>query len=219
MADSAPGSLLDIPDEPPRRVRGVVAALVGAAVVIVGGVVLARTFALGGTSRPWLAVQAVVALPAMVVAWLLAGAHPHRTWLAVGAMVVGLATQPVAAAGVVPSAARLAQTVDAIGLPGEITRDVRVGNGRCRPSCSELRRTAVAKGIAYAKARAQVEGILRARGFKVTLYGHRPGEPERIDALSDDLLAQFELRQIALDQTRIAAVWIARGPAADSEVG
>ena len=216
---SAPGSLLDLPDEVRRPWRGPVAAGVGGVVVLVAGVVVARTFALAGSTRPWLTVQAVVAIPAMVVVWLLAGPHLWRTRLVALAMVAGLATQPFATSGITASPQRLAQTVDHIGLPGDVVRQVFVGNGRCAPACSELRRTVRVKGVAYAKARAQVEGIMRARGFKVTLYGHRAGQPERIDAVSDDLLAQFELRSVAPDETRVASVWIVRGPTPKNEVG
>jgi hypothetical protein len=216
---SEPGRLLDLPDEPRREWRGVGAAALGAAAVVVVGIVVARTFAFGGFERPWLAVQAVVALPAMVVAWLLAGPHRARTWVTAAAMIVGLALQPVATSGATPSPTRLAQIVDALGLPGTTVREVRIGNGRCRPACSELRRTTVARGMSYASARAEVEGLMRARGFAVKMYGHHAGQPERIDANSDTLRAQFELRESSLAVTRIAQVWIAVGPTPSNTVG
>lgn len=216
---SEPGHLLDLPEEPARTIRGVPAAVIGVVVVVVGGVILARTLALGGTTRPWLSVQAALALPAMIVAWLLVGPHQWRTGLTVAAMTLGLVLQPLATSGATPSPARLAQTVDSLGLPGDNPRDVYIGNARCRPACSELRRTTVARGISYAKARARVEGLMRVHGFKVRMYGHRAGAPERIDAESDDLLVQFELRQVALGETRVASVWLPRGPTPDTEVG
>lgn len=216
---SEPGRLLDLPDEPRRRWRGLPVALGAAALVLAGGVVVARTFALGGWERPWLAVQAVVALPAMVTAWLVAGPHRHRTWLTAGVMLAGVVLQPVAVAGVTPSPNRLAAIVDGFELPGETVRDVKIGNGRCRPACSELRRTAVATGMSFTKARAGVEGLLRAHGFTVRFYGYGPGDPLRIDAENDALRAQFELRAVTLDETRIAQVWLAKGPAPAHEVG
>lgn len=216
---TAPGALLDLPDEPERQWRGVAAALVGAAVALVVGVVVARTFALGGYARPWLAVQAVVALPALLAAWFFAGPHRLRTVVTVGVVVAGLALQPVATSGTTPSPQRLGDIVDGFGLPGETVRDVHVGNGRCRPACSELRRVSMARGLAYAKARAQVEGLMRARGFEVLMFGHHPGEPERIDARNDHLRAQFELRVVELGVTRISQVWITLGPRPDRQVG
>lgn len=214
-----PGHLFDLPDEPKRQLRGPVAAAVATLVVLVAGVVVARTFALAGSTRPWLTVQLVLAVPAMVVAWLAAGPHRQRTWIVVAAMVVALVLQSVASSGITPSPARAAQLVDDLGLPGELIRETKVGNGRCRPSCSELRRVSVAKNISYAKARANVEGLLRAHGFTVKMYAHAPGAPERIDAANDDFLVQFELRQVAPGETRISAVWLARGPRSDFEVG
>lgn len=216
---SEPGRLLEIPDESPRQWRGPLTAAVAAAVVIVAGVVVARTFALGGTVRPWLTVQAVIALPALLVAWFLCGPHPRRSWIAAAVMLVGLIVQPLATAGVTPSPDRLAQIIDALDLPGETVRDIKVGNSRCRPACSELRRTGVVKGIAFIKAKGQIDSIMRAHGFTVKEYGHRVGEPTRIDVSNDDLLGQFELRFVALGETRIAQVWIARGPASDVEIG
>ena len=213
------GTLLDIPDEPPRQRRGVAAALSGAAVVLIAGVVVARTFALGGWVRPWLAVEAVLAVPAMIVAWVLAGPHPRRTWITAAVMMVGVLLQPLAAAGATPSLPRLAQIVDDVGLPGTTIRDVRVGNGRCRPACSELRRTSVARGIAYAKARGQVDSALRAQGYEIKAYGHRAGQPERIDARKGKVFVQIELRHTQLDETRIAQVWITLGPRPDTQIG
>src|SRR5687768_877585 len=104
---TALANALDIPDEPPRQWRGVPQALVGAAVMLVLGVVLARTFALGGWVRPWLAIEVAVGLPATLAAWLLAGPHPRREWLTAGVLVVSVALLPVAAAGATPSPERL----------------------------------------------------------------------------------------------------------------
>lgn len=214
-----PGRLFDLPDEPRRRVRGPLAAAVVALVLLAAGVVVARTFALAGTARPWLSVQLVLAVPAMVGTWLAAGPHRHRTWIVVGAMVAALALQPVTASGITPSPSRVAQIVDALGLPGRTVRESSVGNARCRPACSELRRVSSVTGISYAKARANVEGLLRAHGFKVHVYPHSAGAPERIDAQNDEFLVQFELRSVSQTTTRIASVWLARGPRSDFEVG
>jgi len=216
---SEPGRLLDLPDEPKRRVRGVVTAIIASALVLAGGVIVARTFALGGGTRPWLTVQAVLALPVIVVAWFAAGSHRWRTAITVGAMVVGLGLQPVATAGITPSTRKLASIVDGLSLPGKTVRNVTVGNSRCRPACSELRRITIAKGLSYASARAEVEGNLRARGFTVRMYPHRAGEPERIDAENRVLQAQFELRYLAPAETRIASVWLVKGPTPDTSVG
>lgn len=216
---TAPGTLLDLPDEPSFQWRGARTGLLGAAAVLAAGVVAARTFALGGSIRPWLAVQAVLAVPAMLVAWLLIGPHRRRTWITAGVMVAGLLLQGVAASGATPSPARLSRMIDSFGLPGETVRDVHVGNGRCRPACSEVRRVSIARNIAYAKARARIEGLMRAHGFTVTMYGHHAGEPERIDAEKDKLRVQFELRVAKLGETHIAHVWIADGPTPDNEVG
>lgn len=180
---------------------------------------LARTLALGGTVRPWLAIEAVVAVPAMIVAWLLAGPHPQRTWIAAGVMVAALFVQPLAASGATPSPTRLARIVNALGLPGKTTHEVRIGNGRCRPACSELRRVSIVRGESYASARSDFEGNLRARGFDVRLYGHHAGEPERIDASNDKYLVQLELRVVSLGVTRVSQVWVARGPAPAHSVG
>ena len=134
-------------------------------------------------------------------------------------MVLALALQPLATSGATPSTARLQQIIDDIGLPGETIGEVRVGNGRCRPSCTELRRTSVVKGMSYAKVRGQIDGLMRAHGFELKVYGHHPGQPERIDASSDRFLVQLELRDIGLAETRVAQVWIARGPAPEGRVG
>jgi hypothetical protein len=216
---TALANALDIPDEPPRQWRGVPQGVVAAAVVLAVGVVVARTFALGGWVRPWLAIEIVVGLPAALVAWLLTGPHPRREWMTAGVVVVSLALLPLAAAGATPSPERLQRVVNALELPGETTRDVRIGNGRCRPSCSELRRTAIARGTAFDKVRSQLEGILRYRGFEVREYAYNPGEPLRIDAQTDDYFASFELRQNTPGVTRIAQVWIARGPKSENKIG
>jgi hypothetical protein len=210
---------LDIPDEPPRQWRGVMQALVGATVLLVVGVVAARTFALGGWVRPWLAIEIVTGVPAAGAAWLLVGPHRRREWVTAGVFVVSLFLLPVGSAGATPSPERLQRIVNAIELPGVTQRDVRVGNGRCRPTCSELRRTAVAKGVSFDKVKAQIEGILRYRGFTVREYGYDTGEPLRIDATSDDYYASFELRNVTPGETRIAHVWIARGPKSEHKVG
>jgi hypothetical protein len=212
-------STLDLPDEPKRQLFGVPAALIGGAAWIAIGIVLARTFAMGGFERSWLAIGATVAIPATIIAWALAGPHRFRTWIAAVVMVVGVVLTPLASSGATPSPARLATIADDLELPGATVRDVRLGSGRCRPACSELRRTAVVRDISYAKVRAQITGILRASGFEVRIYAHRVGQPLRIDAKKRRLLASFELRQVSASETRIASVFIAKGPAPDHEVG
>ncbi len=217
---TGPASALDIPEDEPRAWRGVTAAAAGSAAWVGAGVVLARTFALGGWQRPWLAVGATLAVPAALLAWVLAGPHARRTALTAATMVLGVALVPLVSAGATPSPARLSAMVDDLGLPGETVREVHVGSGRCRPECSEIRRTSVAKGIAFAKVRAQLAGILRASGFDVRVYSHDIGEPVRIDAAKPKLRAQFALVwNPASFETRISSVVIARGPASDHEVG
>ncbi len=210
---------LDLPDEPRRELRGIPAALVAGAIWIAIGIVLARTFAMGGFERSWLAVGATVAVPATIVAWALAGPHRFRTWVAAAVMIVAVALTPLASSGATPSPARLAVIANDLGLPGTTVRDVRIGSGRCRPACSELRRTAVVRDISYAKVRAQITGILRASGFEVRVYAHKVGQPLRIDAKKPRLLASFEVRQVTTSETRVASVFIAKGPPPDHEVG
>ena len=218
MSEPRP-SILDIPDEPRRDRRGVPAAAIGAAVCIAMGVVCARTLALGGTVRPWPAVEAVVAVPAMIAAWVLVGPHRQRTWITAGVMVVAVIVQPLAASGATPSPTRLARIVDHLGFPGETRHEVRIGNGRCRPACSELRRVTVVRNQSYVSARADFEGNLRARGFEIRQYGHHAGEAERIDAQNDDYMVQLELRIIGVGVTRVSQVWVARGPTPRHSVG
>ncbi|MEY2470059.1 MAG: hypothetical protein QOF21_2757 [Actinomycetota bacterium] len=212
-------SALDIPDDEPRVWRGLPAAAIAAALWLVVGVVLVRTFALGGMKSANLIVGASLAVPAMVVAWLCAGPHRPRLLAAAVAMVAGVALIPLASHGATPSPARLAEIADAIGLPGSTVRDSSVGNGRCRPSCTELRRVAVAEGSSFVKVGAQVFAALQTRGFTVKVYPHAVGAPQRIDATSKKLWVSIELRQTTLVKTTIAEVFLAQGPAPDHSVG
>jgi hypothetical protein len=216
---TALANALDLPDEPPRAWRSPASAAVAAALWLAIGTVLCRTFALGGWERPRVAVGLVLAAPAAIVAWLLVGAHPRRTLITAVAMLVGLLVIPLASAGATPSPARLRQIADAIGVPGKVVHEVQIGNGRCRPACSELRRTSVASGSSYVKYRAQIEGALTARGFEIKRYARRAGEPDRIDAVSERLLVSVDMRMLDLSRTRIAQIYIARGPKPDHSVG
>jgi hypothetical protein len=211
--------ILEIPDEPPRQWRGLVSAAIASVAAIVLGIVLARTFALGGFVRGRVLLGLCVPVPAAIVAWGLAGPHRFRTWVTAAAMVVGVACMPIAGAGATPSPARLSHTVDRLGLPGTNVHEVRIGNGRCRPACSEVRRVWKATGSSFVKFSAQVEGALRSREFTVRTFSHRIGAPSIITAENDDLIASFELRAVSLNETRIAGTFIAKGPTPTHSVG
>jgi len=210
---------LEIPDDAPRQWRRLPLAVVAAAAWLVVGVVIARTFALGGMERRVLLVGALLAIPAGLGVWLAAGPHRFRTAASAIAMVLGVALIPLASAGATPSTGRLAELADSIGLPGTTIRDRAIGNGRCRPACSELRRTAVVDGISIVKVRAQVVGALKSAGYEVRVYSHAPNAPQRIDAGGKKVLVSLELRRTTEARTTIAAVFLAQGPAPDHEVG
>lgn len=182
-------------------------------------VVVARTFAVGGWTSPVLPLGSLLALPATTVAWVLVGNHDRRTTIAAAAMIVGLLAMPVASAGATPSTGRLASIANNLDLPGTVERDVRLGDGRCRPVCSELRRTSVVDGIAFAKARTQVRAALVGHGYSVRVYAHAVGAPQRIDAAKGKVLVSLELRLLNDGRTRIAAVFLAQGPAPNTSVG
>ncbi|HVT76484.1 MAG TPA: hypothetical protein VHD87_05600 [Acidimicrobiales bacterium] len=211
--------ILDIPDEPPRVWRGVPAAAISAAACVVAGTVLARTFAVGGLQHARLALGLCVPVPAAIAAWLLAGAHAWRTAVTAVAMVVGIAFMPLASHGATPSPARLSALADHLGLPGVKVHEVRIGNGRCRPSCSEVRRVSTAKGSSFVKTAAELQAALRVRGFTVKLFAHAVGAPTVISAESSRITAEFELRPVDLDVTRIAGTFIAKGPTPAHSVG
>ncbi|MEY2419281.1 MAG: hypothetical protein QOG90_1961 [Actinomycetota bacterium] len=211
--------VLEIPDEPPRQWRGLLAAIVGGAACIVVGVVLARTFAVGGFVRGRLVLGLCVPVPAAIAAWLLAGADRLRTVVTAAVMIVGVLFMPVGAAGATPSPARLSAMVDDLGLPGATLHEVRIGNGRCRPSCSEVRRVSTAKASSFVKVSAQLQGALRVRDFTVRLFSHRVGAPTVITAENDKMTANFELRVVSLAETRIAGTFIAKGPTPAHSVG
>lgn len=210
---------LDLPDEPPRPWRGPALALGAAAVVAALGVIAARTLALGGTTRPFLAVGVVTAIPALIVGWLLAGPHDRRTAIAAGAMALGIVGIPIGVAGATPSVARLTQIADGIDLPGKVVTSRSLGNSRCRDACSELRRTSTITDISFAKARARVIAALRNDGFSLREYPHAADAPIRIDATKGKVFVSVELRFVDLDQTRLATVFLADGPAPDHSVG
>jgi hypothetical protein len=211
--------ILDLPDDTPRPWRGVVAAAIGGVVVIVAGVLLARTFAVGGFERNRPLLGLCIPVPAAIAAWFLAGSHSLRTAITAVVMIVGVAVMPLAASGATPSPARLSAMVDGLGLPGVKVHEMRIGNGRCRPACSEVRRVSTARGIAFAKVAAQLQGALRVRKFTVRLFPHRPGAPTRITAENDDMTAEFELRVVELGETRIAGTFVAKGPPPAHSVG
>lgn len=194
-------------------------AVVAAIMWIVLGVVVARSFAIGGWTSPILPLGSLLAIPAMTLAWVLVGNHPRRTTIAAAAMIAGLVAIPVASTGATPSTGRLASIANDIDLPGTIERDVRIGDGRCRPVCSELRRTSVVGGIAFVKARTQVRAALVGHGYSVRVYAHAAGAPQRIDAAKGKILVSLELRLLSDGRTRIAAVFLAQGPAPDTSVG
>lgn len=210
---------LEIPDEPRSFTRGPLPALVGAAAALAVGVVAARTFALGGLPSANLVVGSTLALPALLVAWALAGPHRHRTLLTAVAVVAAVALVPLASAGATPSTARLAALVDDIGLPGRVQRETRIGNGRCRIACSEIRRVAVVERLAFAKVHGKVYFALRSRGFEVKLYDYAVGAPARIDAKYKKILVSVELRAVGENRTRVATVVLADGPAPSHSVG
>jgi hypothetical protein len=211
--------VLEIPDEPLRQWRGLVTAALGGAACIVAGVVLARTFAVGGFVHGRVVLGLCVPIPAAIVAWLLAGADRLRTVVTAVVMVVGVALMPLAASGATPSPARLSAMIDNLRLPGTTQHEVRIGNGRCRPACSEVRRVSTANGSAFAKVSAQVQGALRVRKFTVRLFSHRVGAPTVITAENDKMIANFELRMESLGKTRIAGTFIAKGPTPAHSVG
>ena len=216
---SALASALELPDDPPRAWRGPATGAAAAVVWLVAGVVIARTFALGGMTSANLIVGALLGVPAMVLAWLLTGPHRARTAATVVVMIVSVALIPIASHGATPSPQKLAEMADALGLPGRTVRDSSLGNGRCRPACSELRRVAVADGSSFTKVGAEVLATLQTRGFTTRSYPHAPGDPFRIDATSKRLWISIELRRTTSLRTTIAEVFLAQGPAPHHEVG
>jgi hypothetical protein len=212
-------SILDIPDEPRRVWRGPVLGGVTAAVWIAVGVVVARTFALGGWTRPALPVVCVVAIPAVLIAWAVTGAVASRAAVAALAAVVGLAVTPLATSGITPSTARLSALADHIGMPGRTVREVRIGDGRCRTACSEIRRISVVEGMSFTKAYGLTLGALKARGYDTKRYAFAPNAPARIDASRGKILVSLELRNQGQGRTRVAAVFLAKGPRPDTSVG
>lgn len=178
-----------------------------------------RAWALGGWTRPWLAAGAVVIVPAMVASWVLAGPIRERNAVVTAVLVVGIVGLPFAVMGATPSTAQLVKITNSMRFPGEVQRDIRVGSGRCRPACSELRRTLLVSGVGFAKARSGVMTSLRYRNFTIKEYGRVAGAPLRIDAQRNKIKISIELREVDLDNTRIALIVLVDGPAPDYEVG
>lgn len=210
---------LDIPDEPPRQYRGLAAALAGGSAWLIFGVIGVRTFAVGGWLHARLWIGLCVIVPAMLATWLLADPLRWRTVVTAAVMVVGCLLIPVASAGATPSTSRLAQIADGFHIPGKLVNEVRIGTGRCRPACSEIRRVAMVRGSSFAKVRSYVGTVMRAQGFEVREYGFARGAPARIDAVKAHLAVAFELRAADLDVTRIAETVVALGPAPAHSVG
>ncbi len=210
---------LELPDEPRLVTRGPLLALAGAAFALASGVVVARTFAVGGWRSSNFFVGVLLAGPALAVAWTLSGPHRQRTLLSGAAVAVAIALVPVASAGATPSTARLSSMVDTIGLPGRVQRETRIGNGRCRSACSEIRRVAVVERLAFAKVYGQVYFALKSRGFEVKLYEYAVGAPARIDAKYKNILVSLELRSLTSNRIRIATVALADGPTPSHSVG
>lgn len=179
----------------------------------------ARTFALGGWVRPWLAVGALVCVPATVLAWAFAGPVANRTSVTAALLVASALTLPIAMSGATPSVGRLAQIADGLGFPGDTVHEVKIGSGLCRPSCSEIRRTIIARGSSLSKFQALTTGALRARHYVVRDYPYGPGQPIRVDAMRDKVLISLEIRSVDLDTTRIAVTFIADGPTPAHSVG
>ncbi len=212
-------SILDLPDEPPRQWRGpVLGALVGGAWIVVG-IIVARTFALAGWTRPALPLVLVIAVPAVLLAWIATGPAPARSGLAAAAAVIGVAVMPLASSGITPSTARLSATTDRIGMPGRTIREVRIGDGRCRTACSELRRTTIVTGMSFRKAYGLTLGALKARGYVTKAYAFGVNAPARIDATRGKVLVSLELRDEGGGKTRVACVVLVKGPRPDTSVG
>jgi hypothetical protein len=182
-------------------------------------VVIARTLALGGWVRPWLVVGVFVCVPATLLAWSLAGPVPSRTSVTAALLVASVVALPFALSGATPSVGRLAQIADGLEFPGKVAHEVRLGTGRCRPACSEIRRTIIARGSSLSKFQALTVAALRSRGYALREYPYGPGQPIRVDAKHGKVLVSLDIRPVDLDTTRIAATFIADGPAPAHSVG
>jgi hypothetical protein len=209
---------LELPDDEPTPWGWRVAAVAVAAWIALA-VAGARVLALGGYRWPLLIVGSLLAIPAALLAWALASAERHRTWITGAAMLAAVACIPLAITGATPSTARLAEIADGIGLPGRVVRDHRLGNGRCRPACSEIRRVAFVDDDSLAAVEFGVTSAFRRRGYELTIYPHASGVPARIDAKRGRTLVSVEIASITLARTRIATVFIAQGPAPHHSVG
>ncbi len=186
---------------------------------LVIAVVMSRVFALGGFRSPTLIVGSLLALPAALLAWGLAATERHRTWITALAMMVAVALLPLATHGATPSTGRLAEIADGLQLPGVVARDHRLGNGRCRNACSEIRRVAFVDEEPEAAVEFRITSTLKKRGYQVTLYPHAPLTPQRIDAKRGKILVSIEIRIISVTRTRIAEIFLTEGPAPDTSVG
>ena len=221
-----PTALLDLPEDAggvprPRLAdrRGVVTGLVVPGVWLAIAIPLSHVFALGGLPNHWLVLGGLLAVPAAALSWWAVGPGSQRALWPVAVAVLALILIPAAASGITASPARLAQIADDADLPGRVVSERSFGNGRCEPSCSELRRTLVLDGVSFTKARAQVVNILKARGYTVKLYSTRPDRPQRVDAGTEAVLVSIEMRRTSLVKTTIEAHFFAQGPASSREIG
>lgn len=161
----------------------------------------------------------VTSLPALAVAWLVTGDDQRRTLVAAAAAVVGVAVIPIASAGATPSPARLSAIANAIKLPGRVTHETRLGDGRCRTACSEIRRTALVTGISFKKAYVATITALKGAGYETKEFARAPGAPAVVHAAKGKILVQLELRAGKDGSTRVASIFLADGPTPDTSVG
>lgn len=218
--------LLDLPEDAgddgrTRRFgqRGVGAGLLLPAAWLALAIPLSRLAAFGGWRLHWLVLAALLAAPAAALSWWAVGPGPQRSLWPTAVTVLALLTIPTASSGITPSPGRLSQIADSADLPGRVVSETRFGNGRCAPSCSEIRRTFVVDGVSFTKARAQTVGILKRRGYTVKLYSTRPDRPQRIDAGTADVLVSIEMRRTSLVKTTVEAHFFAQGPESSREIG
>lgn len=183
-------------------------------------IVLARLLAVGGWSNHWLAVGALLAVPAAALSWLLIGPGEQRSMWAFSFVVIGLVLVPVASSGATPSTGRLADIADNLGIPGKTARtDGAKGNGRCRPACSELHRVVVNDGSSFTKMRTQVSNALKERGYNVHVYGTSPDQPQRMTARSDKVVIEVVMLRTSIVRTTIELFLFAQGPEGSSKIG
>jgi hypothetical protein len=134
-------------------------------------------------------------------------------------MVLGVAAIPAAAAGATPSTGRLMSIANDLGFPGRIEHQTVIGNGRCRPACSELRRDAFVEDSSFASVRGLTLGVLREHRYTFEEYPEQVGGPVRIDASKGKVMISLEITFVSLARTRVAEIFIAKGPAPHHSVG